>query len=209
MRKSDAFHTTILGMTGSGKSTLSSLFSNERPRKIVVDYMAEWTHGTVVRTFDQFCSVFEREIEKPQFTILIRFGMTDTDKQIIKLLSDIFMLVYQVGLENEIDFTIVCEEAHFYFPNWGMAPVMKRLITTGRHAHISLIANSQRPAELSKLFISQSKEIYIGSLFDAGDLDYVRATLGREAVAIVQTLQPLQFYHYPVGRAHEAGVIYL
>jgi energy-coupling factor transporter ATP-binding protein EcfA2 len=168
VKKSDAAITTIVGMRGCGKSTLTQCLASDKKyqRKIVFDMVMEW-EGLYMyaETLEEFSNLWRENFHKRAFTIIIRFEFGSDIKNIIKLQTDIVRLVYLTGRDSELYTCLIFEEAHYYFPNSGLHPINMGLLTTGRHAFIDVIANSQRPASISKLLISQSEKIYIGSLF--------------------------------------------
>jgi len=210
-KKSDASIITIVGMRGCGKSTLTQRLASDTKynRKIVFDMVQEWEGKFIyVETFDEFSNVWRENFHKPSFTIVIRFEFGSEAKQIIKLQTDIVRLVYLTGRDSEIYTCLVFEEAQFYFPNSGLHPTNMHLLTTGRHAFIDVIANSQRPASINKLLISQSAEIYIGQLFESNDMNYLYESVGDLAFE-ARSLQKLEFIYYPVGIPEKIGIITL
>lgn len=208
MRKSDSSIITIVGMRGCGKSTLTSrLSANPRfARKVVFDIVEEWKGTHQASTFEQFAGIWRETFYQPNYTIVIRYAFGIPADQIIELQTQICKLVYLTGRESGIETCIIFEEAQFYFPNHGLHPNNLHMLTTGRHAHINIIANTQRPASISKLLISQSAEIYIGQLYEMNDMKYLYDTVGDLALE-ARNLKPLEFLYYPVGYPEEIKLI--
>lgn len=209
MKKSDASVTAILGMRGSGKSTLTRSLADSHPRRVIFDIMKEWNGPFYyARTFDEFANHWRDHSHDPSFTIVVRFPEFSSPETIIELQTQITKLVYLTGQDSETDVCMIFEEAQFYFPNQGLHPVNMHLFTTGRHAHISIIANSQRPALITKLLLSQSEEIYVGKLYEANDIAYLRDCVGDLAFQ-ARELQSLHFIYYPVGHPENIGIVEL
>jgi hypothetical protein len=211
MKKSESTITTIVGMRRCGKSTLTHALANQSKfsRKIVFDMVAEWEGNFIyVESFDEFANIWRENFHKSSYTIIVRFPFGQDAGSVIKLETDIVKLVYVTGKDSELETCLVFEESQFYFPNSGLHPINMHLLTTGRHAHINIIANSQRPAGISKLLISQSEDIYIGRLFEANDMNYLYESVGELAYQ-ARDLKQLEFIHYPVGRPEDIATICL
>lgn len=209
-RQSEASIVTILGMRRCGKSTLTHFLSQSEKysRKIVFDMVNEW-HGThSVTSFDEFTNIWREVFHKKEFTIVVKFGIGVNEEQIIDTQTKITELVYRTGIDAEIETCLIFEEAQFYFPNNGLHHVNMHLLTTGRHAHINIIANTQRPASISKLLISQSEEIYIGSLYEINDIKYLYGTIG-ELAELAREIPMRNFIYFPVGRSNDVSIIEL
>lgn len=206
MIHSDASITTIFGMRGCGKSTLTRMLAEKHPRKIIFDFVEEWEGTHVATDFNTFANIWREIFNRDEYTILVRFKF-GTDAGIIQeTASQIAALAYHTGKDGGLRSCLIFEEAQFYFPNAGLHPVFLGLITTGRHAHLDIIANTQRPASVSKLLISQSAEMYIGSLYESNDIKYLSDTVGSLAEE-ARTLQKLSFIYYPVGNPESICVV--
>lgn len=205
---SDSYITTILGMRGSGKSTLTRLISEDSRfcRKIVFDMVNEW-HGThVANTFEQFANIFQNIFHLDNYTIVIKFGIGTNEQTIVETQTKITELIYRTGVDSQLETCLIFEEAQFYFPNHGLHHVNLHLLTTGRHAFINIIANTQRPASISKLLISQSQVIYVGSLYEINDIKYLSGSIG-ELAEKARTLPKGEFIYYPVGNPDDISII--
>jgi len=196
-------------MRGCGKSTLTKRLAQSHPRKIVFDFVQEWDDGThYVFSFDEFANIYREIFHKPSFTIIVRFNFGEEEKKIIKIQTDISKLVYLNGRDSQLETCLIFEEAQFYFPTHGLHPSNMHLLTTGRHAFINIIANTQRPASISKLLLSQSKEVYLGSLYEMNDIKYLYDSVGELALE-ARNLKPMEFIYYPVGNHENIQIIEL
>ena len=203
---SDAYITTVLGMRGCGKSTLTKILSRNHPRLIIFDIVDEWAGTHVAHNFQEFANIWRDQFNQGKYQIVIKFKFGTDQKTIIDIQTQITTLIYITGKDSGIETCIIFEECQFYFPNHGLHAVNMHLLTTGRHAFINIIANSQRPASISKLLISQSKKIYVGQLYEANDIGYLYETLGDLATES-PNLKPMEFIFYPVGEHDSIAII--
>lgn len=196
-------------MRGCGKSTLTKKLAQSHPRKIVFDFVQEWHDGThYVSSYDEFKNIWREVFHRQSYTIIVRFEFGEAQENITKIQTDICTLIYISGKDTQIETCLIFEEAQFYFPTHGLASKNLHLLTTGRHAFINIIANTQRPASISKLLLSQSKEVYIGSLYEMNDIKYLFDSVGQLALE-ARNLQPLEFIYYPVGNQENISIIQL
>lgn len=211
MKKSDASIVTIVGMRGCGKSTLTQQIAKQSKynRKVVFDMVQEWNGAFLyANSYDEFANLWRENFHKKHFTIIIRYVFGIDAHEIIETQTRITKLIYLTGRDSEVETVLIFEEAQFYFPNMGLHPVNMHLLTTGRHAFINIIANTQRPASISKLLISQSQEIYIGQLYEMNDIKYLYETVGELALE-ARSLQQLEFIYYPIGKHEQIKIITL
>jgi len=120
------------------------------------------------------------------------------DDEILESVESIVERVYIFGLSDGEPIALVFDEAQFFLPQQYLPPVLKRMLTVGRHANISIFANTQRPALVSKTLISQSDEVYIGQLFLSNDIKALEASIGPIARK-APTLKLGEFIEYRPG----------
>ena len=196
-------------MRGCGKSTLTKLIAKNHSRKIVFDFVQEWHDGThYVNSYEEFKNIWREVFHTKQYTIIIRYEFGTPQAEITKTQTDITRLIYLTGKDTQTETLIIFEEAQFYFPTHGLAPENMHLLTTGRHAFINIIANTQRPASISKLLLSQSREVYIGSLYEMNDIKYLYESVGELALE-ARNLKPMEFIYYPIGDRENISIIQL
>jgi hypothetical protein len=187
-------------MRGCGKSSLTRIVASKPKfnRKIVFDLVEEWTGTHIVRSYQEFSNVWREVFNQDEYTIVVRFNFGTEEKIIQDTAAAIVTLIYKTGRESQLETCIIFEEAQFYFPLNYMHPTFKSLLTTGRHAYINVIANTQRPASIHKLLVSQSPEVYIGKLFEGNDIRYLNESVGSIAED-ARYLEDLEFLYYQVG----------
>lgn len=206
MNNSQSTITTILGMRGCGKSTLTRILSDSHPRKVVFDIVDEWKGHFVAHNFLEFSNIWREQFHKEFYTIIIKFDYGASKELINDIVSQCVALVWRTGKDSQLETCLVFEESQFYFPNHGMHPNFMHLITTGRHARINMLCNTQQPAEISKLLISQSSELYLGRIHEPNAIKYLEQSIG-EVADQARYLEILQFLYYPVGHPEQIVVV--
>lgn len=198
----------ILGMRGCGKSTMTRIKSSQHPRLIVFDIVDEWNDDSffIVHNFKQFANVWREMFHQDDYTIVVKFDYGTSKDLMNEIVSQIVALIWRTGKDSGLETCLVFEEAQFYFPNHGMHPNFMHLITTGRHARINMICNTQQPAEISKLLISQSSEIYLGRIHEPNAIKYLEQSIG-EIAEQTRSLELLQFLYYPVGHLDQIVIV--
>lgn len=194
-------------MRGCGKSTLTHILSSQHPRLIVFDIVDEWKGNFfIVHNYLEFANIWREQFHKDNYTIVVKFDYGVSRELINDIVSQIVAVVWRTGKDSQLETCLVFEEAQFYFPNHGMHPNFMHLITTGRHARVNMICNTQQPAEISKLLISQSSEIYLGRIHEPNALKYLEQSIGAIAEQ-ARVLELLQFLYYPVGHPEQVVIV--
>lgn len=174
-------HVTIFGMSGSGKSTLTRKIGDLFPRKIIFDRLKEWNHIEAIRVKDyhEFKTQYKLLYLLNSFTLVYEpHGGLDHDF-LLEEVNQIISLVYQVESVNSQGIGIIFEEVWLYAPLHSIPPWIQETMLTGRHHNISVISNSQRPADVSKILVSQSRHLFVGQYYEFRDKKYYEDTFGR------------------------------
>ncbi len=198
--------TVIFGIKGCGKSTFTEKIYSRFPKVIVFDkartvYDDTLTHD--VNGFRDFVALYADIHDSDSFGIRVSFraGLRDDDFQLE--LSEILRVIYEIGKRKReqgiIDHVcIVFEELQFYCTPYFINPWLKDCILVGRHASLTIIGNTQRPANIHGDFKSQSANLICGQLYHKADIQYLRdSALGDDAF-LVPTLPKYSFIfkHY-------------
>lgn len=171
LKQTDLF--MIFGKRGSGKSTLGKQLQKAFPRRIVLDLMHEYKADSKnkfsfeVNTVENLARVmiaiqkngiskFEIIFKRP-----INRDLSESD------METLFQLVYNFG-----DVLLVIEEIHTYMKREWMPLWLKNLTTLGRHKGVGIMGTSQRPAEVSKTFVSMCSHVFVGRMFERNDVNY-------------------------------------
>ncbi len=97
-------------------------------------------------------------------------------------------------LNNDIPYTIVCEEAHNYIPRNGGAEYnssklsIERIAKEGRKYGLNLMIVSQRPSELSETILSQCNNFVVLKLTNVNDQNYIKKLLPDNNSSLVDNL---------------------
>lgn len=139
----------IIGLTGSGKTTLAKALMNNAinyfPLKII-DPLNDYI-----------------ELKRKVDVIYVEHGDREKLNNIIKSLW---------GKWNGL---LCIDEADSYFPNKvNLSSWEKRLIHIGRHAQIGYCMVTRRLSNLATDAVSQSNKLFIFNLWQRADLDYLR-----------------------------------
>lgn len=153
--------TTVLGMKGSGKTTLVKFLTRKRQRILFLDPNLEYREGLIFRSFQQLLQWHVRA-EDPEQRYICRFE-SDAD------IADALAFAWSAQ-----GWALVVEEADLLCSPQGIEETFSRIIRHGRHRKLDLFAVSRRPAEISRLLTSQSDEIISFAQREESDLEYLR-----------------------------------
>ncbi len=108
-----------------------------------------------------------------------------------------FRVFYQIDKNEEMEFVARCceakgnmilaiDEMDMFSTPYFTGPRLSHLIKRGRHCGVGIIGCSRRPAEVSKLFTSQSHEIVVFATHEPRDIEYLSSFMpnAREAAKL-------------------------
>ena len=177
--------TTILGMKGSGKTTLVKALTKNRRRILFLDPNHEYRQGLIFRSFQDLLGWHKLGEDREQ-RYICRF---ESDAEIEQALEFVWALRGWAFVAEEVD--LICSPT-------SIDETFSRIIRHGRHRSIDVFAVSRRPAEISKLLTSQSDEIVTFMHEEDLDLDYLkRRGFDRDQVVA------LKQYEYISNTDHE------
>lgn len=183
----------IFGKRGFGKSTLSKKIQRAMPRVVVVDLMHEYPvdknspiefEAKSLPELAKILMAIERH-ELKRFRVIFRWPVSQEMEP--EQLNKLFHLIYEFG-----DVSLVLEEIHHYMSREHMPLWLKNLVLLGRHKNVGIIATSQRPAEVSKTFVSQCIHVFVGRMFEKNDVKYFLGSLG----VTESQLRNLEKFHF-------------
>lgn len=187
-------HVSIFGITGSGKSTLTGQLAEAFQRRVIFDRLGEWSTEDVptAQDFLSFAAIYEQLHAEPAFTILFRPRPGLDHDALLHEVNQVLALIYRVEAQHPQGLALIFEEVWLYAPLHSMPPWFQETLLTGRHHRLSVIGNSQRPASVSKVFISQCRHVFVGQFFESRDRKYFEDTFGR----IPQLETPPEKFHF-------------
>lgn len=187
----------IFGRRGSGKSTLCKTIQRAFPRVVVIDLLHEYPDSQadhVATTFEGFGRICAHlaDTKPKKFRVIFRFDVEKDENP--EEINQVLRVLYHLG-----NCVIVIEEIHHYMRREVMPPWLKKIVLLGRHRGLGILATSQRPAEVSKTFVSQCHHVFAGVFFERNDLAYFADTIG-SASQLLEKVKPFRFIHFEPGK---------
>lgn len=176
----------VLGMRGTGKSTLARQLVAPERRLLIFDPMAE--HDALRLDYDDFLAYLDDHADADRF----RVALTDLDA------GEEFCALAWVLAGRRAELTVFLEEADLIASPGQEPPIFRRLIAQGRHRGIAVVACSRRPAEVSRFLTANAHELYLFRTGEPRDVAYVRAFCGVEVSDAVQGLERFQHVRWTV-----------
>ncbi len=184
----------LVAKTKSGKSFLGKIIQKVYPRKIIIDSTYEYSHedGEIVYGFHAFTEKIKQISELDQYTIIFRFNHEERDHE--KIFEEICRIVFYLG-----DTFFVVEEIHLHSTSHSLNHWLLRIATMGSHQGIGYLFTTQRPSLLHKTLLTQCDHIFIGSLIDPNDIQYVKGFC-REQAESLYSFPARKFIYWTHGR---------
>lgn len=179
----------VMGTRGCGKSFLARNIQKLFPRRIIFDTLNEYP-GETIHSFDELCFKLE-DIERnniSDFELIYQFD-PESDDAVIEF-DQAMRLAYYLG-----NLQIVIEEVQEFSGPHNLPKWLRNCLLKGRHRNISVLCTTQRPGELNKTILSQSRHIFCGNLIEGNDLRYISSFLGQNSESLT-TLPPRQFIYF-------------
>lgn len=193
----------IFGTTGSGKSNLCAWIQSEFKRRLVVDIMAEYNP----RNFDFVvtnpralfqCYTLISKSKLNEFSTLYRWDPTRVDDELAEI-NQVMSIAYRLGSHM-----VVLEEIHSFMKREYMPRWLKASTTQGRHRGLGIMGTSQRPAEVSKTFVSNCAHVFASQFYEPNDLKYFQSMLGGASTQL-SGLKKYEFLH--LSRPNEIEIV--
>lgn len=174
----------VAGQTESGKTHFLEryfLSVGKAPRALIVDRTGEWARKELqgvhasglrdtVRALDEYSTKRNWRI----VTTLSNEEMEELSKALLGGHEIAQGYCYNVG-----GMALVLSEIDLLVPVTNAPEHLRSLWRRGSHAGLSILADTQRPANVSKETTSQCRWLAFFALYEPGDLEYVRKQLGK------------------------------
>jgi len=178
----------IFGKRGSGKSYLANKLIENEQRLLIFDTLSEYTEGVVFEDYEKFAEFWRLIYQHPYRLI---YQPLKPDQEI----EQIAELVYTIG-----DIRFVVEEIDCYCTAYQISESFAHVVQRGRHKNITLIGITQRPYGIHRLLTSQAKEIYVFSMNEPRDREYLRTLLGQDIESKLDSLKQYEYVKWTDGK---------
>ncbi|WP_435346104.1 ATP-binding protein [Haloarchaeobius sp. HRN-SO-5] len=200
----------VTGKSGSGKSNTASVIAEELLAQgralLVVDTDAEYygladRYEVLTVGSGAHCDLDAREVDPASLAelavfenvpILLDVSGLDTGTETHDLLYDVLDALFAMEKEAKHPFLVLVEEVHEFLPERGgsddLAEMLIRVAKRGRKRGLGICGLSQRPASVSKDFITQCDWLVWHRLTWDNDTKVVDRVAGSEAAEDVQSL---------------------
>jgi hypothetical protein len=181
----------VVGRTGSGKTALiSEVLAPRHPRRITIDVTGECEELYP----DAFVAVGYAQVMQ----VVGQWAKED------RKLARAMVPVYRPGVTSlSADLggvCIECSELDVYLPvsgaNADVSAAWTTVLARGRHAHCSVIAATQRPAQIARVVTSQASRVIAFATHEPTDLKWLARAGGMRYAKAVQTLGRFQSAWY-------------
>lgn len=139
---------TVVGKTGRGKSFFTKEYLVPEIAKnepvIIADSMAEYTAGTVYKSFEGFYSAVKEKGKLEGVSIVQIKSDSDAKK------------LFAFCAKCEAKHCLVIEEASKYCTPHSVDEFINSIVAYGRHFGVSAVFSAQRFAQLNKIITSQT-----------------------------------------------------
>lgn len=180
----------IFGKRGSGKSYLAGKLVEKESRIVIFDTIGEYVNGVIFNSesLDRFVA-FWRQVYRKNFRLIYQPLNPDAE------IESISGLVYSLG-----NVCFLVEEIDCYCSSYQISDSFAAIVQRGRHKNITLIGITQRPYGIHRLLTSQAKEIYVFNTNEPRDREYLRALLGQEIEAKLDSLKQYEYVKWQDGK---------
>lgn len=184
----------LVAKTKSGKSYLGKILQRAFPRKIIIDTTYEYNENPefIVYGFNEFCERVKLVGNNQNYTIVFRFRHEEKNQE--EIFEEICRIVFYLQ-----DTFFVVEEVHLHSTTHSLNHWLLRIATMGSHQGIGYLVTTQRPSLIHKTILTQCDHIFIGSLIDDNDINYVK-NFAREQAKTLHTIEARKFIYWSHGQ---------
>lgn len=134
---------TIVGMKGSGKSTLSTLITADTTRLVTIDRMLEHEDGEVFMSYEK---AVERlgELWRKDFRLIVRFREDLHYREYFRYITELSDRCPNRPTSLKVD------EADFFMKPQFIEPTLSYLYRYGRHLRVNLISIARGETDMHR-----------------------------------------------------------
>lgn len=202
----------VVGMTGSGKSTLVKQLIRPRKRVIVFDPQGEYSReGLATRAASLRDLLGEMQAGWASGFRLSYEPTGGYEAEQLHLLAMLLFRVqakYEAGVPGAPPITLVVEEMDLSFPSYALPANqrgMQAMCNQGRHYGISCFGVTQYPTAVSLAFRRNAARRYILRLGDSDDQKAMAKLINRP-VDEVAAIQKFEYFEWADGYAEKKKI---
>lgn len=203
--------TFVAGPTGSGKSALLMHWARAYPRQLVLDVTGEWASpslfaGTVIYASNrpELLAALQQVAELERWRVVVA-----TERITPEELTNLLVPVHREGRTSYTravgGLCLVIDEAA-EMASHGQSHKIRPLWLRGRHHGLSILAGSQRAADVGRMVTSQSERVAVLRTDEPLDLAYWRSAIRPEYYQALLGLG--QFQAVVVNRVRKVAGVY-
>lgn len=184
----------VLGLGGSGKSTLVRAWLKGNKRILIHDTSGEDEIAAMATdVIDSRSELLERLIQGGTYVIAWRGFLVEEETA--------FEFANQAALAAE-DVLVVWEEFDVYFEGSGsyLPKYAYRIVHNGRHKGLTTIAVSRAPALVPKKLTRNVQRIAVFDTNEPYDVEYLAKKIGSANAALIPTLKEYQYLEWISGQ---------
>jgi len=186
---------TVLGQSGSGKSSWIEKHLPKEPRYILWDTLGEYRG--------------DMRVDEP----------ADLYKLVVKNHNQFFGVVFAYSGQDELEtfdwtvrlcmaaqnLTFICDEVDQYATPNDIPDSLRVMLKRGRHLNINMIFASRRPAEINRLITAQTRRFILFRTTEPSDIRFLKSVVGPVADDLVN-LQKLEYLDWNHGEVSKGKI---
>ena len=168
---------TVLGMKGSGKTTLVQQMLSDWDRVVIVDANGEYEEATIAWGLQESVEALTQYENAQRFRLSLRLEQKEESLQILRLsylLSDALIVIDEASLYSSANF---------------MPDEISRLVRFGRHKQLSLFFVARRASELPRDITANSDIVVSFRQQEPRDKEYLMSLFGEKALNVDRLAQ--------------------
>lgn len=165
----------IAGNSGSGKTTLAyGMYLSKSPRVIILDMTGEWEGKTdyyVESVADLIQLIQVIGPTRPRWTVAIALDPDELPRLVAWLVP--VPKVHSSPVIALRGVMLLVDEVDLIAPASTSTRPIRTLYRRGRHAGLSIVSTTQRPANVSREVSAQCRQVVMMQLNEPRDVDYM------------------------------------